>query len=413
MYKISKLKSIWMLVILFICFCMILKLDVKAASGYEIKMDDSGQLTCYYDGEQMYNSRVAVKVSGNSYKVVKPGTSGSAIYYFGGNGIGKKLTSTRFMQISYAGKKQVYYAKKGVIQKNKIVGSTQEGYYYVDKNGVRIKDKTYVITKNEKGKLVCYYKGKLQKNIRIAVKVSGNSYKSVKPGTKGSRIYLFNKNGIGKKDTGTRFATIAYQGKKNKYYIQKGIIQKNKIVGSKKAGYQYVDENGVCVTDKTTKAAVDFVIKHTSTSDSAETKLKKCYIYLSSYFEYKRVYDVSKLYPKAGDIDDIAYETFSTKQGNCHSFASAFAYIAKVLGYTSRVDVGMCHGSGPGASNGWSPHGWAEVYIDGKWYFFDPDLDLYTSSHTQYYKKGEFYYQVKWKLQSYTKNGSIKWKTDK
>lgn len=411
MYRITKIKKIGIFAILFICMCIMFKLDAKAAGEYEIKTDEEGQITCYYDGEQLYKTRISLKKSGDTYTVVKPGASGSAIYYFGANGIGKKLTSTRFMQISYNGKMQTYYARKGVIQKNKIVGSTKEGYYYVDKDGVRIKDKTYVITKNEKGKLVCYYKGKLQKNKRIAIKVKGKNYQSVKPGITGSRIYFFNKNGVGRKDTGTRFVKIAYQGKSKNYYIKKGIVQKNKIVGSKKAGYKYVDEDGICVTDKTTNAAVEFVINHTSTSDSAETKLKKCYIYLASYFKYKRVYDVSKLYPKAGDIDDIAYEIFSTEQGNCHRFASAFAYIAKVLGYTSRVDVGMSHGAAlPGASGGWTPHGWTEVSIDGKWYFFDPDLDLYTSSHTQYYKKGVFYYKVKWKLQSYTGNGKIKWK---
>lgn len=413
MYKIRKIKCFVISVIVFICLCMVFKMDVKAADEYEVKTDDSGQLTCYYAGEQMYNSRVAIKVSGNNYEVVKPGTSGSTIYYFDKNGIGKKLTSTRFMNIEYAGKSKVYYAKKGVIQKNKIVGSTKEGYYYVDKDGVRIKDKNYVITKNEKGKLVCYYKGKRQKNIRIAIKVKGKSYQSVKPGTTGSRIYYFNKYGIGKKDTGSRFVTVAYQGTGKKYYSQKGIIQKNKIVGSKKLGYQYVGDDGVCVTDKTTNKAVKFVVEHTSKSDSAETKLKKCYLYLSSYYKYKRVYDVNLLYPKAGDIDDIAYEIFSTGQGNCHKFASAFAYIAKVLGYTSRVDVGMSHGTGlPGASAGWTPHGWTEVYIDGQWYYFDSDLDLYTENHLQYYKQGEFYYKVKWKLESYTKNGKIKWKTN-
>ncbi len=414
MYKDVKMKGLGAAVILLICFCMIFKMDAKAATGYEIKTDDSGQITCYCGGEQMKKTRVAVKVSGNNYEVVKPGTAGSVIYYFDKNGLGKQLTSTRFMKIEYAGKTKVYYAKEGVIQKNKIVGSTKEGYYYVDKDGVRIVNKEYVITKNEKNKLVCYYKGKLQKNIRVAMKVKGKNYRSVKPGTTGSRIYLFNQYGIGKKDNGNRYVKISYRGSRKNYYIKKGIVQKNKIVGNKKIGYQYVGDDGVCVKDKATKEAVKFVIKHTSLSDSRETKLQKCYIYLASHYTYKRVYDVNGLYPKAGDIPDISYEIFRNRCGNCHRFAGAFAYIAKVLGYTSRVGVGWCHGKGlPGAENGWTPHGWAEVYISGQWYFFDPDMDLYTDSHKEYYKQGDFQYKVKWKLQSYAKTGSIKWKTCK
>lgn len=413
MCKNVKMKGLGAAVILLICFCMIFKIDAKAATGYEIKTDESGQITCYYDGEQKKNTRVAVKVSENNYEVVKPGTAGSVIYYFNKNGNGKKLTSTRFMKIEYAGKSKTYYAKEGVLQKNKIVGSTKEGYFKVDKNGVRVVNKEYVITKNEKNKLVCYYKGKLQKNIRVAIKTKGKSYRSVKPGTAGSRIYLFNRNGVGKKNNGNGYVKISYSGSRKNYYIKKGVVQKNKIVGNEKIGYQYVGDDGVCVKDKTTKEAVKFVTEHTSPSDSNETKLRKCYIYLASHYRYKRIYDVNGLFPKAEDIPNISYEIFSTHLGNCHRFASAFAYMAKVLGYESRVDIGWCHGSGPGASGGWTPHGWAEVYMDGQWYYFDPDLDLYTSNHSSYYKRGSFYYKVRWKLQNYAKTGSIKWETCK
>ncbi|MGN0394637.1 MAG: transglutaminase family protein [Coprococcus sp.] len=397
-------------ILLFVSLSSIFQLEVKAADKYEVKVDDTGKLTCYYDGEQIVSSRVAIKASGKKYKVVKPGTKGSSIYYFDKNGKGKKLTSTRFMNIEYDGKTKVYYAKNGIIQKNKIVGSRKEGYYYVDKDGVRIKNNEYVITKSEKGRVVCYYKGKLQKNIRVAVKTSGNKFKSVEPGTEGSDIYYFNKYGIGKKDTGNRFVDISYKGKQKKYYIRKGIIQKNEIVGAKNE-YKYVGTDGVCVTDKTTNEAVKFVMNYTSQSDSNETKLRKCYIYLASHYRYKRIYDVSRLYPEADDIPEIAYEIFSTGYGNCHRFASAFAYIARVLGYTSRVGVGWCHGSGlPGASGGYTPHGWAEVYMNGHWYCFDPDMDLYTGSHSSYYKMGSCYYKVRWKLQSDAYSGSISWK---
>ena len=66
---------------------------------------------------------------------------------------------------------------------------------------------------------------------------------------------------------------------------------KNQIAGNKAEGYYYVDTTGVRITDKAVKYAVQFVRKHTKTSDSNKTKLKKCYNYLWKHYKYSRVYE--------------------------------------------------------------------------------------------------------------------------
>ena len=52
--------------------------------------------------------------------------------------------------------------------------------------------------------------------------------------------------------------------KKYYYFDTNYILQKNKIVGSKKKGYYYVDRSGVRVTAPEIKYAVSFVMKNSS-----------------------------------------------------------------------------------------------------------------------------------------------------
>ncbi|MDO5155367.1 MAG: transglutaminase domain-containing protein [Eubacteriales bacterium] len=270
----------------------------------------------------------------------------------------------------------------------------------------------YFVQKNENNKLVCTHNDEEQKETYLAILYDGKSYMVVKPFTPDSVVYYFDKNGYGKPDAKNHFVEVSYGKSSKKYFSKQGKLVKNQIVGNKEQGFYYVGKDGIKVTDKTTKKAVEFVRKHTKSSDPKSVKLKKCYVYLASNYKYKRIYTVSLLYPKASDMNSIAYEMFSTKMGNCHRFGACFAYIARVLGYESQVGVGKLRSSSrlPGASGGYTPHGWAEVKTNGVWYEFDPDIDMHTAGHCSYFKRQYMGYQVTRKCRSYSKNGKIKWK---
>lgn len=167
------------------------------------------------------------------------------------------------------------------------------------------------------------------------------------------------------------------------YYMDKnGILQTNKIVGRKKEGYYYVDKDGVRITDAQIKYAVKFVNANTKSGWSKSQKLKACYKALSDTgkYKYQRFYGEN---PKAKDMADYAKYMFKNKRGNCFRYAACYAYIARVLGYDSRVVVGEITRLGGGRT----PHGWTEVKVGGKWYIFDTNMQIHTSSPYFYYRK--------------------------
>lgn len=160
--------------------------------------------------------------------------------------------------------------------------------------------------------------------------------------------------------------TVGWQKISGKYYYfnKKGVLLKNQIAGSKSTGYWYVDKTGVRITTTEIKYAVKFVMKHSKAGQSKKSRLKSCYKALCKY-QYKRIYNDS---PSSKKIKSYARYMFKNKKGNCYRYASAFAYIARVLGYDSRVAVGKVSISGKTPV---SPHGWCEIKIDGAWKMCD------------------------------------------
>jgi len=261
----------------------------------------------------------------------------------------------------------------------------------------------YRITESDEG-LTGTRNDKAMKNVYVSVKEKGNTYKVVKPFTKGSKVYYFDGSGTGVPYTGSKFIKISYGKSSKTYYSKKGKLERNKIVGSKKQGYYYVDSTGVKVTDKTVKLAVKFVRKHTKSSDSKSRKLSKCYYYLARNYKYKRSY--GNLYPKAKDMKSFAYSMLSSKRGNCHAYAASFVYIARVLGYDARVVVGKVSSS----RGGMTPHGWVEVKVNGKWYVCDPDMEV--NNRVASYMKSTTPCQtsVTRRCRITVKNGKVSWK---
>lgn len=261
----------------------------------------------------------------------------------------------------------------------------------------------YKIIKNDEG-LTGTHNDKDMQNVYVSVKENGNTYKVVKPCTNNSIVYYFDENGIGEPYTDSKFIKISYGGSSKNYYSNKGTLEKNKIVGSKKEGYYYVDSTGVKVTDKTIKLAVKFVRAHTKSSDSQSEKLSKCYYYLARNYKYRRSY--GNLYPKAKHMKSLAYNMLSSKYGNCHGYAASFVYIARVLGYDGRVVVGKVSGN----RGGMTPHGWVEIKKGKKWYVCDPDMEVNNKVPSYMKSVTPCKTSVTRRCTITVKNGKVSWK---
>ncbi len=160
------------------------------------------------------------------------------------------------------------------------------------------------------------------------------------------------------------------------YYNKNGQIEKNGIVGSKSEGYYYADKNGVCCQTKEMVLAAQFLMEN-ATGNTPQERLKTGFSYLARNYPYLRSYDHPK---KAEDMPKQAIDMFVNKKGNCFKYAAAFACMAKASGYRARVVVGTTPGFGT-----WTPHGWTEVYVDGKWLVSDPDFQMAHPSPAYYY----------------------------
>lgn len=139
----------------------------------------------------------------------------------------------------------------------------------------------------------------------------------------------------------------------------------NKIVGSKAKGYYYVDKTGRKVNTREIRQAVDFVMRNSKAGDSRAKRLKACYRALQTY----PYFGMTNRAPKAKNLSSYARYMFSRYRGDCYYYASTMAYIARVLGYDSRVAVGGVTARGPAAPL--SLHGWCEVKYGKSWRMLD------------------------------------------
>ena len=139
----------------------------------------------------------------------------------------------------------------------------------------------------------------------------------------------------------------------------------NKIVGSKAKGYYYVDKTGRKINTREIRQAVDFVMRNSKAGDSRAKRLKACYRALQAY----PYFGMTNRAPKAKNLFSYARYMFSRHRGDCYYYASTMAYIARVLGYDSRVAVGGVTARGPAAPL--SLHGWCEVKYGKSWRMLD------------------------------------------
>lgn len=115
-----------------------------------------------------------------------------------------------------------------------------------------------------------------------------------------------------------------------------------------------------------------------STTDSMTQRqqLENAFNYLVNSVSYERKMDV----PIGDWTGSYATDMLLNGKGNCYGYAAAFGYIAKGLGFETRVCSGMVQSS----LGGKTPHAWNEVKLGDRWYIFDSEMQD---------AKGEGYYK--------------------
>lgn len=143
----------------------------------------------------------------------------------------------------------------------------------------------------------------------------------------------------------------------------------NCIMGSKNSGYYYVDGSGTQVYDSEIVTALNFLNSVSSDNQTPRDRLLACFRRLCTY-----TYSWHPDSPSASVMPRYAADTFRTRVSNCWRFGAAFAYIARVLGYDSRVCIG---GVTAYQNHALDNHGWCEIYIGGTWKMVDVSMQMH------------------------------------
>ncbi|WP_081779885.1 transglutaminase domain-containing protein [Butyrivibrio proteoclasticus] len=144
-------------------------------------------------------------------------------------------------------------------------------------------------------------------------------------------------------------------------------------------GIKWRKEDGTLIQpDTELKKLVAAVLDNCTTSGmSQEKQLESCFNYFVNSFAYQREMDV----PIGNWTGAYAEAMLKDGSGNCYKYAAAFGYIARGLGYETRV----CSGTVRASTGGRTGHAWVEIKMSDKWYVFDPEMQD---------AKGSGYYKV-------------------
>ena len=107
--------------------------------------------------------------------------------------------------------------------------------------------------------------------------------------------------------------------------VQVNAAVRNRITGTKRKGYVYVDKAGTVVKAGEIRQAVDFVLKNSSRKNKTRQRLRQCYDALVKYSYFHMGTEV----PTARNIKSCARYMFTRKRGSCYYYAAAMAYIAR------------------------------------------------------------------------------------
>ncbi|MDO4533790.1 MAG: RICIN domain-containing protein, partial [Coriobacteriia bacterium] len=209
-----------------------------------------------------------------------------------------------------------------------------------------------------------------------AVAVKG-AYK--KAGTNVAQVPVASKKAQLWKATIGRDGTITFVNAKSKMAMQvagkNGNVNQGKATSSKSQAFTLKPVKRYSLSGNTT------LDKNVATILSAYTSLRSCFSYVTnfSYREGARFYSGPHYLSEATTIS-YANDMVAHHSGNCYRFASLFSWLARGLGYSSKV----ANGHVPSASGGLAPHGWTWIYTADGTYICDPDLNHEMPGHNWY-----------------------------
>ncbi len=190
------------------------------------------------------------------------------------------------------------------------------------------------------------------------------------------------------------------------YYTKSGntySCAKNQIVGS-----SYYGPDGARVDgDDAIDAAVNFVNTYTNASASAYSRLQTSYNIFYQYFTYGTNADLTAT-PDGRYLPGFCVEFFEDVGGNCFRFASALAYVARVLGFDSGFISGQISASGGGTTT----HGLTTVKYNGTTYWCDAMMQTkYPSTNTFMVTKSSYPYgyTANYSCNMSVANGKVTW----
>ena len=222
----------------------------------------------------------------------------------------------------------------------------------------------------------------------------------------GKLISVSKKKSVNKK--AYKYFTYKVDGKTYAFDKNSKMIT-NQIVGTGSKAYYY-GKDGVRVTSKQIKQAVKFVQKHGGSNNTRSSKLSKCFYYLSNRSHYSHDPDhTAKLCTKKGlpKAANKMLKNVNGGKGNCFGWASAFAYIGRVLGYDTKVVKTTTRL----VSGGYGPHGLTRIKYNGHWLLCDPNMNYKRNTYLKTYKSYPFSLGSSKKYYTLYTSGSVaKWK---
>lgn len=327
--------------------------------------------------------------------------------YFLANNSGRRKTGW----IQYCGKKFYMDPKTGVV----VTGfrSIQRKTYYLDPNGTvpgamrtgtfRADGDQYYhnsdgsqfrngwkVIKNR-----VYYYGKDGKALKGWGKIDGKYYffnektcvRHTGWLTRGRYRYYLKKDGT--KQTGwLSLGGVLY------YFDAQGHLVKNQRVISSGNSYYRIDENGAAV-----KYSKEAELKAIQVLNRVGWNLISAYDYCS-----REYYDNSDVVPSEWEGREDEYFAIlgfnNGGIGDCYCLAAMFTQMAKLLGENAHFVMGRVPVR---YDDGYGPHGWCEIYKDGKVLYVDPYLDAYGMTRNRggymflYGTKGTYAYDQEYK----------------
>lgn len=363
----SRSKYIFIIALMFLCIgiCTNRAIVCRAASDQSsilqtVKKDgwDMKNMRYYKNGKYLTGFK---KIASRYYYFNKKGKAatgwksinGKKFYFKKAGGAGVK--GSALTGLSKVKGKKYFFSKRGVMQTGwKSINGKK--YYFRKAGDTGIKGSALTGMVNIKGKLYYFDLHGVMRKGFITI---------------GNKTYYFSASGAAISGWIT-YGTYCY------YFdpVTK-VCAKNTVVD----GYK-VDAGGRSKTRYTVRRLA-YQLTNNTMSNNRKIEVLFDYVTTNSW-DYKRTYE--HMAPNwvwyKGWTDDFAYDLISTGHGNCYRYSSVFGYLVKeACGY----EVCVYCGSAPALRGGTTPHGWTTVKINGKWYYFDPDLYKFGTKSANYY----------------------------